>query len=310
MKKIILSSLFVLLSVSQMFAMSNASMRNHARFLTDRMAYELDLTPRQYDDLYEINLDFIYMADRIMDDVVYGYRDAIDRYYDLLDMRNDDIHYVLTSRQYRRFLSCEYFYRPIYTSNMRWYFGIYTVYNNRKFFYYDAPMHYKTYLGEHSRHRYGKPDYYASRYAAFVHDRYTGHFFIQKDNHHKPDIHKNDFGTNIRERNNPSQNRINNYSNRKEQNRTENPNYRDNSGNKNAPAINNRSQSSTSKSTSTRTQSSAGSTTRQQTTTGSTTRSAVSNSSSGNTSTRSGSSSTSNTSTRSGSSSTRSGSRR
>ena len=80
MKKIILSSLFVLLSVSQMFAMSNASMRNHARFLTDRMAYELDLTPRQYDDLYEINLDFIYMADRIMDDVVYGYRDAIDRY--------------------------------------------------------------------------------------------------------------------------------------------------------------------------------------------------------------------------------------
>ena len=41
------------LSVPAMGAMSISKMRQNTRFLTDRMAYELKLSPQQYDDVYE-----------------------------------------------------------------------------------------------------------------------------------------------------------------------------------------------------------------------------------------------------------------
>ena len=47
------------MSIPAMGAMSMSKMRQNARFLTDRMAYELNLTPMQYDDVYEVNYDFI-----------------------------------------------------------------------------------------------------------------------------------------------------------------------------------------------------------------------------------------------------------
>ena len=84
--------------------MSKSKIRTSARFLTDRMAYELDLTPRQYDDFYEINYDFLYEANLVMDDVMRGYRDAIYYYYELLDRRNEDASYVLNYYQYRLLL--------------------------------------------------------------------------------------------------------------------------------------------------------------------------------------------------------------
>lgn len=37
-------------------------MRQNTRFLTDRMAYELKLTPRQYNDVYEVNYDLSIMS--------------------------------------------------------------------------------------------------------------------------------------------------------------------------------------------------------------------------------------------------------
>ncbi|MBP5763539.1 MAG: hypothetical protein J6W47_00335 [Bacteroidales bacterium] len=312
MKKTALTLMLVIISMTQLFAMSNASIRRHARFLTDRMAYELDLTPRQYDDIFEINYDFIYMADRIMDDVVYGYRDAIEHYYDLLDIRNDDLHYVLTSRQYRRFIDCEYFYRPIYTNNSRWYFRVYTVYHNRKFFYYDAPAHYMHYKGEHSRHHYGKPDFYADRYHQHAKDRYDGAFRIQQNKDRHDVFRKNDFGTNIRERNDAEQNRINNYSNRNSQNRTENRYYQDNSGNKNAQEINTRNQTNGSTRKQSSTSSGSRSTTSSSSSTGSTTRNAVNSSGSSSSSTSNSTSTGTGTTTRSttsgSSSSTRSSS--
>ena len=49
-----------LLAMSQVFAMSHSQMRETARFLSDRMAWELDMTPQQYDDCYEINYDFLF----------------------------------------------------------------------------------------------------------------------------------------------------------------------------------------------------------------------------------------------------------
>lgn len=240
MKKYILTLALTIMGMTQMFALSTSSIRNHARFLTDRMAYELDLSPMQYDDIYEINFDFIYMADRIMDDVVFGYRDALDRYYNLLDDRNDDLRYVLTSSQYRKFINASYFYRPIYSTGRTWSFRIYTIYSNRTFFYYDAPRHYKTYVGEHSHYKYTSKDYYHKRYDHQKKDRYNEPNFHISIGHGRTDIQKHDFGTNVRERNNNEHNKVNNYKNTNSSNRTDNKYYKDNSGNKNAQEINNR----------------------------------------------------------------------
>ena len=126
MKKTAILCLMLAMSLSAM-ALSKSKIRTYARFLTDRMAYELDLTPMQYDDCYEINYDFIYYTSRVMDDVVFGYYDAIDRYYTYLDYRNEDLRYIMTSIQYRRFLEREYFYRPIYSTGSSWALRVYTI---------------------------------------------------------------------------------------------------------------------------------------------------------------------------------------
>lgn len=252
MKKSIVTLVLVLLGTIQMFAMSTSTIRNHARFLSDRMAYELDLSPRQYDDVYEINYDFIYWSSRIMNDVVYGYGDAIDHYYDLLDDRNDDLRYVLSGAQYRRFLNCSYFYRPIYTTGKSWSFRIYTVYRNHTFFYYDAPSHFKTYTGAHSRHylAVGSPSFYSSRHPEHAADRYNDNFRM-KTHSSRQDLQRHDFGGDVRLRNDAEKNKVNNYKNPNSPNRTENKYYKDNSGNKNSPEINHRNTSSRGSSSST-----------------------------------------------------------
>ena len=48
------------MSSMSMAAMSNSRVRKETRFLTDKMAYELNLNTQQYNDVYEINFDFIY----------------------------------------------------------------------------------------------------------------------------------------------------------------------------------------------------------------------------------------------------------
>lgn len=242
MKKFIITSLVMIMGIAHMFAMSHSTIRENARFLSDRMAYELDLSPRQYDDIYEINYDFLYAINRIMGDVVFGYRDAINQYYDLLDYRNEDIHYVLTMRQYSKFITHEYFYRPVYSTGRDWRLRIHTIYPNHTFFYFDAPSIYKTYRGAHAHHVYGT-GYYSGRYEAQRHDRYTlSYKFREQEKHH--DMGRQDFGGRRLERNNDKQNQVNNYKNRDQQNRTNDSRYRDNSGNKQSPQINNRQQNS------------------------------------------------------------------
>ncbi len=44
-----------------------------------------------------------------MDYVARGYEWALDDYYEALDIRNDDLRWVLSDAQYRRFLGAEYF---------------------------------------------------------------------------------------------------------------------------------------------------------------------------------------------------------
>lgn len=168
-------------------AMSVSKMRQNARFLTDRMAYELKLTPMQYDDVYEVNYDFIDHVRYIMKDVVRGHRDALDRYYQYLDYRNDDLRWILSASQYRRFLGVDYFYRPIYTTATDWMFRIYKVYRDVNHFYFDKPHHYKTYKGGHYRSHYGHVSFYKDhRKDHYKHDFYQGDVRVRRE---KPKDH-------------------------------------------------------------------------------------------------------------------------
>ena len=172
-------------------AMSNSKVRKETRFLTDKMAYELNLNTEQYNDVYEINYDFIAGVRYLMDDVLYGYEWALNNYYDYLDVRNDDLRWVLNNSQYARFMQAEYFYRPIYTSGTRWYFRIYSTYTNHNLFYFPRPYHYRTYVGGHYRTHYNNVSYYRGRY---THPSYSGIYRI-RDNSSYTTHRRSDFGS-------------------------------------------------------------------------------------------------------------------
>ena len=167
MKKMRMALMFVALaaiSADSWAAMSLSDIRREARFLTDRMGHELGLSNRQYEDVYEINFDFFYHVNEVIDDVVYGYDDAVDYYYYLLDVRNEDLLYVLRNRQYRKFVNRDYFYRPIYMIGNDWSLRIYSRYDDRNYFYFSAPIGYHSYRGAHYRIHFSH-SYYASLYS-------------------------------------------------------------------------------------------------------------------------------------------------
>lgn len=133
-------------------AMSYDQARQQALFLTDKMAYELNLTDDQYNAAYEINLDYL-MSVNTYDDL-YG---AYWRY------RNTDLSYVLLDWQYRAYVAASYFYRPLYFSDGFWHFGIYARYPHRDYFYFYRPTVYVSYHGGHSWYRNGGRSWYNGR---------------------------------------------------------------------------------------------------------------------------------------------------
>ena len=198
MKRIILI-LFAIgitaMSSVSMAAMSNSRVRKETRFLTDKMAYELNLNTAQYNDVYEINFDFIYSIRYLMDDVIRGYEWALDDYYNYLDVRNDDLRWVLSDVQYRRFLQADYFYRPIYASGGGWNFRVYITYTNRNYFYFPKPYHYRSYSGGHYRTHFHNVSYYRGRYN---HSYYRGDYSVRNDRVYHTN-RRSDFGSvNIR----------------------------------------------------------------------------------------------------------------
>lgn len=173
-----------------MAAMSNSRIRKETRFLTDKMAYELNLSTGQYNDVYEINYDFVYSIRYLMDDVMRGEEWALDKYYRTLDIRNDDLRWVLTASQYSRFIGVDYFYRPIYAGGGGWNFRVYIRYTNHNHFYFGKPYHYSSYCGGHYRTHYHN-SYYRGRYR---HDFYSGSHSIR--DHRNYNTHRrSDFGT-------------------------------------------------------------------------------------------------------------------
>ena len=63
MKKIIIALTALLTMALNANAMSYEQARREALFLTDKMAYELNLTEDQYEAAYEINLDYLLSID-------------------------------------------------------------------------------------------------------------------------------------------------------------------------------------------------------------------------------------------------------
>lgn len=189
MKRIFLILITLVVSATYCSAtMSNSRLRKEARFLTDKMAYELSLSQSQYNDVYEINYDFIDQVRYIMDEVLDGYEWALNDYYQYLDYRNDDLRWVLTASQYRRFMDKEYFFRPLYISNNSWTFRIHLVYVNNNHFYYPKPYHYRSYCGGHSHHYYHDVSFYKGRYD---HPHYTGTVTVRNNT----TTRRSDFGS-------------------------------------------------------------------------------------------------------------------
>lgn len=192
MKRILFIVLATMMSTALCSAaMSNSKVRKETLFLTDKMAYELNLNNQQYNDVYEINYDFISGIRYLMDDVLRGEEWALNRYYDYLDVRNDDLRWVLSDRQFGRFMQAAYFYRPVYVNGGRWSFRVYITYTNRNHFYFPRPHHYRTYCGGHYRTHYNNTSYYRGRYH---HHHYNGTYRI-RDHKSYHAVHRSDFGS-------------------------------------------------------------------------------------------------------------------
>ena len=132
-------------------AMSYEQARNEALFLTDKMAYELNLTDEQYEAAYEINLDYLMG--------VTSYDDVYSTYW---ERRNLDMSYILFDWQWQAFCAATYFYRPLYWDGGYWHFAIYARYPHRDYFYFGRPVFYASYRGGHAWHVHGGHGYYYS----------------------------------------------------------------------------------------------------------------------------------------------------
>ena len=152
MKKMMMTLIAMLTMTVSANAMSFEQARNEALFLTDKMAYELNLTDEQYEAAYEINLDYLMG--------VTGRADVFGTYW---ERRNLDLSYILLDWQWQAYIAATYFYRPLYWEAGYWHFGIYARYPHRDYFYFGRPAFYATYRGGHAWHVHGGHGYYYDR---------------------------------------------------------------------------------------------------------------------------------------------------
>ena len=150
MKKMLLSMMLSMAAFASANAMSFGRAQAEALYLTDKMAYELNLNDQQYNDAYEINLDYFLRVDSPSD--IYG------SYY---SYRLDDLRCILYDWQYSLLSAADYFLRPIIWRAGAWHFPIYSYYN-RGYYYYSRPSVYISYRGAHSRY-YHHGGFYSGR---------------------------------------------------------------------------------------------------------------------------------------------------
>ena len=153
MKRMIIALVAMfMLTFTTASAMSYEQARQQALFLTDKMAYELNLTEDQYEAAYEVNLDYLMSVDT--------YDDLYGAYW---RQRNMDLSYILLDWQYRTYINATYFYRPLYWNAGYWHFGIYARYPRRDYFYFGRPHFYVSYRGGHSWRVNGNRSWYYGR---------------------------------------------------------------------------------------------------------------------------------------------------
>ena len=148
MKKMMIMAMMMTIAITAN-AMSYSTAKNEALFLSDKMAYELNLTDAQYNAVYEINLDYLMSVN--------GRNDAYGTWW---NRRNTDLKYVLTVWQYEKFMEKSYFYRPLTWKNGSWTFNVYSHYSNKNKIYKDRPKGFASYKGGNNK----KSDrYYADK---------------------------------------------------------------------------------------------------------------------------------------------------
>ena len=138
MKKMMILAMMMVMTISAN-AMSYNAAKNEALFLSDKMAYELNLTAAQYEAVYEINLDYLMSLN--------GHGDVFGIWW---DRRNADLRFVLTPWQYDKYVALNHFYRPVAWKAGGWTFAVYSHYGRDRF--YNAhPKVFVTYKGGHNR---------------------------------------------------------------------------------------------------------------------------------------------------------------
>ena len=138
MKKMMFLAVMMVMTISAN-AMSYNAAKHEALFLSDKMAYELNLTATQYEAVYEINLDYLMSLN--------GHGDVFGIWW---DRRNADLRFVLNSWQYDKYVALNHFYRPVAWKAGGWTFAVYSHYN-RGHFYNAHPTVFKTYKGGHNK---------------------------------------------------------------------------------------------------------------------------------------------------------------
>ena len=180
MKKFMFALTTLIIMTVSAKAMSYEQARQQALFLTDKMAYELNLTQEQYEAAYEVNLDYLMSVNSQSD--LYGV------YW---RQRNLDLEYILLDWQYRMYLEATYFYRPLYWHAGYWHFGIYARYPRRDYFYFGRPHFYHVYRGGHSWRMNGGRSWYHGR--EFAHRNGNNRVDGMRDG-----FHRGEFGTGTR----------------------------------------------------------------------------------------------------------------
>ena len=137
MKKMMFMAILMVMTISAN-AMSYTQAKSEALYLSDKMAYELNLTAAQYEAVYEINLDYLMSLN--------GHADVLGIWW---DRRNTDLRYVLNSWQYDKYVTLSHFYRPVAWKAGNWTFAVYSHYN-RGHFYKARPKVFVTYKGGNS----------------------------------------------------------------------------------------------------------------------------------------------------------------
>ena len=170
MKKMMILAVMMVMTISARSAMPLGSSKNamsynaakhEALFLSDKMAYELNLTAAQYEAVYEINLDYLMSLN--------GHGDVFGIWW---DRRNADLRFVLTPWQYDKYVALNHFYRPVAWKAGGWTFAVYSHYDRGRF--YNAhPKVFVSYKGGHNR----------------VHGSHYAHMHKPAAHHHAPAVH-------------------------------------------------------------------------------------------------------------------------